>query len=92
MVHMAAFFSGMITAGFLLSGLFFARFWTRSRDPLFAAFSAAFLLLALNQALLVIANIPREEQSWTYLLRLGAFTLIAVAIVNKNARPRSDRE
>jgi len=89
---MAAFFSGMITAGFLLGALFFIRFWTRSRDLLFAAFSAAFLLLALNQTLLVIANIPREEQSWTYLLRLAAFTLIAAAIIHKNARPRSDRD
>ncbi len=89
---MAAFFSGGITAGFLLAGLFFARFWTRSRDPLFAAFTAAFWLLALNQALLIIADIPREEQSWTYLLRLAAFTLIAIAIIHKNARPRSDRD
>lgn len=87
---MAAFFSGMVTAGFMLAGLFFARFWSRSRDPLFAAFSAAFWLLALNQALLVIAGIPREEQSWTYLLRLAAFILIAVAVIQKNTRPRSD--
>jgi hypothetical protein len=87
---MAAFLSGMVTAGFLLAGLFFARFWSRSRDPLFAAFSAAFWLLALNQCLLVLAAIPREEQSWTYLLRLAAFTLIAIAIIYKNARPRSD--
>ncbi|HUN39790.1 MAG TPA: DUF5985 family protein [Acetobacteraceae bacterium] len=89
---MAAFFSGVITAGFLLGSLFFFRFWTRSRDPLFAAFAAAFLLLALNQALLVLAGIPREEQSWTYLLRLAAFTLIAAAIIHKNTRPRSGRD
>ena len=89
---MAAFFSGVVTAGYLLAGLFFARFWSRSRDPLFAAFTAAFWLLALNQILLVIADIPREEQSWTYLLRLAAFSLIAVAVVHKNARPRSGRD
>lgn len=89
---MAAFLSGMVTAGFMLAGLFFARFWTRSRDPLFAAFAAAFWLLAANQCLLVLAGIPREELSWTYLLRLAAFTLIAVAIIHKNARRRSGQD
>jgi Family of unknown function (DUF5985) len=83
------FLSGMVTAGFLLAGLFFARFWSRSRDPLFAAFSAAFWLLALNQGLLVVSGIPREELSWTYLLRLAAYSLIAVAVIAKNAGRRS---
>ena len=90
--QIAAFFSGIVTAGFLVASLFFARFWSRSRDSLFAAFCAAFLLLAINQALLVIAGIPGEEQSWPYLLRLGAFLLIAAAIIQKNAGPRSDRD
>jgi uncharacterized membrane protein len=85
---METFLAGMVTAGFLVAGLFFAKYWSRSRDPLFAAFSAAFWLLALNQFLLVLSAIPREEKSWTYLLRLAAFILIAVAILQKNARPR----
>lgn len=83
---MIAFFYGMITAGFLIAGLFFAKFWRRSRDPLFAIFALAFWLLAVNQALLML--VPREEQSWIYLLRLAAFALIAVAIVRKNAAAR----
>lgn len=82
---MANFASGLITMGFLVAGLFFLKFWSRSRDRLFLAFAAAFWLLALNQALLAIAGIPREEQSWLYLLRLAAFTLICVAIIYKNA-------
>lgn len=81
--------SGMITMGFLLSGLFFLKFWVRSRDPLFAMFAVAFWLLALNQALLTILDLPREEQSWLYLLRLAAFGLIVVAIVHKNLSRRS---
>lgn len=87
---MELFFSGMVTTGFFLAGLFFAKFWSRSRDLLFAAFAAAFWLLALNQLLLALGDIPREEQSWTFLLRLAAFTLIAVAIIHKNTRPRGD--
>jgi len=83
------FLSGMITMGFLVAALFFARFWTRSRDALFLAFSAAFCLLALNQALFTLGDVPREERSWLFLLRLAAFVLIALAILQKNARSGS---
>jgi hypothetical protein len=81
-----AFVSGLITMGFLVSGLFFIRFWARTRDALFAAFAAAFWLLAANQALLALSNLPVEERSWIYLLRLAAFILIILAIVLKNRR------
>lgn len=78
--------SGVITMGYLIAGLFFLRFWSRTRDKLFVAFACAFWLLALNQALVALAGVPREEQSWIYLLRLAAFTLIIAAIVGKNLR------
>jgi hypothetical protein len=81
---MFAFVSGLITAGFLVSGLFFIRFWTRTRDTLFLAFAAAFLLLATNQALLVVSGIQAEDQTWLYLLRLIAFALIIWGIWQKN--------
>jgi hypothetical protein len=81
-----AFLSGAITCGFLIAGLFFARFWRRTRDGLFLAFAIAFALLGLNQALLVLSGIPVEERSPLYLIRLAAFLLIIVAIVRKNAR------
>jgi hypothetical protein len=83
------FFYGLITMGCIVAGLFFAKFWRRSRDPLFAIFAVAFWLLALNQAIVVVFAIPREEQSWAYLLRLAAFALIIIAIVYKNAARRS---
>jgi hypothetical protein len=79
-----AFFSGLITMGFLIAGLFFLRFWRRSGDLLFAAFAVAFWLLATNQALLVLADVPAEERTWFYLLRLVAFGLIIAAITFKN--------
>ena len=79
-----AYVSGAITMGQLIAGLFFLRFWTRTRDRLFLAFAAAFWLLALNQGIIALAGIPREEQSWVYVLRLGAFLLIIMAIVSKN--------
>ncbi|WP_172125649.1 MULTISPECIES: DUF5985 family protein [unclassified Devosia] len=80
------FVSGLITMGFVVSGLFFLRFWVRTRQLLFAAFAAAFWLLAANQALLALSGLPAEERSWLYLLRLSAFVLIIIAIVLKNRR------
>jgi hypothetical protein len=84
------FLSGAITMGFLVCGLFFWRFWSRTRDALFLSFAVAFWLLALGQALLALTGIPVEERSWLYLIRLAAFLLIIFAILRKNlgARPK----
>jgi hypothetical protein len=78
------FISGMVAMGLLTAGLFFFRFWRRTGDGLFISFGAAFCLLSLNHVLLAAIGIPREEQSWVYLIRLAAFALIIVAIVGKN--------
>jgi Family of unknown function (DUF5985) len=78
------FISGLITMGFIIAGLFFLRFWTKTRDRLFAAFAAAFWLLAANQALVAMIDVVREERSWVYLLRVAAFALIIAAVVWKN--------
>ena len=72
--------SSSITMGYVIAGLFFLRFWARTRDSLFVTFAFAFWLLALNQLLVALSGTPREEQSWIYLLRLVAFVLIIVAI------------
>jgi hypothetical protein len=85
---MSGFLAGMITMGFLVAGLFFIRFWWRTRDSLFIAFGCAFVLLALNQAVVALALLPREEQPYVYLLRLVAFGLLIVAIVRKNMGTR----
>jgi hypothetical protein len=80
------FLAGAITFGFLIAGLFFLSFWKKTRDPLFIAFALAFWLLGLNQALIALTDIPVEERSWLYLLRLTAFGLIIVSIVMKNRK------
>ena len=77
--------SGMVTAGLVVAGVYFARFWSRSRDMLFLAFAGAFWLLALSEALVTLAREPSGDLSWYYLLRVPAFLLIAAAIVYKNA-------
>jgi hypothetical protein len=78
------FLSGAVAFGFTLAGLFFLRFWTRTHDGLFLAFAIAFALLGLVQAILALANFTTEEQSSIYLIRLGAFLLIILAILRKN--------
>lgn len=83
---MFAFVSGLITMGFIMAGLFSINFWRRTRDALFLAFAVAFWLLAANQTLLVLADIPQEEKSWLYLLRLAAFAVIIIAVAAKNRR------
>ena len=80
------FLSGAVTMGFIVAGLFFLRFWKRTHDGLFIAFALAFWLLGLGQALLSFTDVPVEERSWLYLLRLAAFSLILVSIWGKNRR------
>jgi hypothetical protein len=80
------FLSGVITMGFVVAGLFFLRFWKRTHEGLFIAFALAFWLLGLTQSLLSFTDIPIEERSWLYLLRLSAFLLILVSIWRKNRR------
>ncbi len=81
------FISGLITMGFIIAGLFFLRFWMKTRDLLFVAFAASFWLLATNQALVALIDVAREERSWIYLLRVAAFALIIAAVIWKNRGP-----
>ena len=78
------FLSGAVSLGFFICGLFFLRFWRRTHDGLFMAFALAFVLLGAGQAVLALANIPTEERSSLYLIRLAAFALILLAILRKN--------
>lgn len=82
----AAVVSGMLVAGCLVAALFFFRFWTQSRDRLFAWFAGAFGLLAIQRLALAIRVAPMEDQTVFYLLRLLAFGMIAFAIIDKNRR------
>ena len=87
------FLAGAVTLGFFVAAGFFLRFWRRTRDRLFLAFAAAFVLLAVNQALAAFLGAGDELTPYTYLLRVLGFMLILSAIVDKNVtsirRPRS---
>ena len=85
---MADFVYGALAAGYLIAGVFFLRFWTRTRERLLLIFALAFWMLALSQTLLGVLDLEREEQSWLYLIRLAAFTLIIAGIVSVNLKKR----
>lgn len=71
----------------LVAAVFFARFWRTSGDRFFGFFTAAFVLLAGNWiGVIAIGSAASESRHLVYLLRLGAFVLIVVAIVDKNRR------
>jgi hypothetical protein len=84
MTELAGFLSGWVAMAYAVAGIFFLRFWTRSRDGLFLGFAIAFILLALNQTLVGIFGDAVESQTAYYLLRLLAFLIIIFAIVRKN--------
>ena len=84
--ELVAFMGGAVIVGYLVAALFFLKFWSRTRDGLFAAFAAAFLLMAVNQAAPVLFGIPDEALGGVYLLRLAAFLLIILAILRKNLK------
>lgn len=78
------FFSGFQAAAYLVCTVFFLRFWMRAREGLFLAFAFAFLLLSLQQFLIVFLGLTEEDRGWVYVLRLVAFSAIIIAIVRKN--------
>jgi hypothetical protein len=81
---MIDFLSGVAAAGSLGVGLFFLRLWRETSDRFFGLFGFAFWVLALNWFLIVWAQPSSEHRHYFYVLRLVAFLLIIVAIVDKN--------
>ncbi|MEW5929374.1 MAG: DUF5985 family protein [Gemmatimonadota bacterium] len=81
---MSELISGAMAMAYLISGLFFLRFWKDTRDRLFLIFAVAFGLLAAQRTLLTaLADQPSAHLS-LYVVRLLAFLLIIAAIVDKN--------
>jgi hypothetical protein len=83
------FLNGAIMFGFLVAGLFFLRFHHRTRERLFAMFSAAFFVLAFERIVLAGVDPAAEFSPYIYLIRLTAYLLIIAAIVDKNRQAKS---
>jgi hypothetical protein len=81
---MNRFLLGAMMMGFLVASLFFLRFWRDTRDRLFALFSLAFLVLAVNRVGFMLTEVHNVKGDYLYGVRFLAFLLILVAIVDKN--------
>ena len=81
---MENFIYGILTAGNLVAAAFFLRFYTRTKQRLLLLFALAFLLFAMNQAILGLDFAQFEEQAHVYLLRIAGFGLIIAGIVSTN--------
>lgn len=64
--------------------VFFLRFWRQTGDRLFAVFSAAFVVFAVNRLALVLLDAESEGRTWVYALRAATFVMIAAAVLDKN--------
>ena len=81
---MNAILSGAIALGSLVVGLFFFKFWWRSRDRFFLFFALSFWIEAGNRVALGLLGGTSELAPLIYVLRVLAYGLILVAIVQKN--------
>jgi uncharacterized membrane protein len=86
---MDQFLRGAITAGCIVIGLFFLRFFRRDRDRLFLYFACAFFLLAADRFALGVASSLGANIALPYWARAFAYLLIIIAIVDKNLSRRS---
>jgi hypothetical protein len=86
------FLNGAIATCCGVAGLFFLRFWRKSHDRLFVWFALAFWVLGANRIALTFIE-EHETRTYLYVVRLIAFLMILIAIIDKNrarsAPPRS---
>ncbi len=78
------FLQGATAMGCMALAVVFLRFWQRSRDRLFAIFSLAFVVFAVNRVMLGLVVADEATEAVLYGVRALAFGLIFLAILDKN--------
>jgi hypothetical protein len=78
------FLLGILTATYLLAGLFFLRFWWFTRDSLFLAFAVFFGIQGGSSMFIVSLSHPNEGSLWIGLVRLLSILAVLGAILWKN--------
>jgi hypothetical protein len=74
----------------LANAYFFKRFHARTRDPIFAILSWAFVLMAIERLVLLITHDwSQEHRAPIFTLRLVSFVLIIVGMLAKGRRVES---
>ena len=79
-----AFMLGVIATSSVVAGVFFLKFWRKTRDSLFLAFGLAFVIEGLNRCAFLALAKPNEGNPYIYMVRLLSFLLILGAILYKN--------
>ena len=79
---------GVLAMASLIAALFFLKYWRATHERLFAFFSLAFVGMAANWTVLAIVDHPIDEarQAHAYLIRLVAYVILIVGIIDKNRR------
>ena len=78
---------GAIAMGCLVAALFFLRFWKQTRERFFLFFALAFFVEAMGRAMLGALSVSAEYEPWIYLVRVGTYVLILIAIIDYNRKP-----
>jgi quinol-cytochrome oxidoreductase complex cytochrome b subunit len=87
---MIEFLAGAVALAYCIAGIYFLRFWRKTRDRLFLSFALAFWLFAVNQAVVSLLGVTDERSGYAYILRVVGFLLILYAIVQKNLITRRE--
>lgn len=77
--------------GYVVVALFFLRFWKLSKDRLFGFFSLAFFVLGAQRLALALTTQTNEGSVLLYGIRLLAFGIILVAILDKNRSAKKEQ-
>ena len=83
----AAVFAGAIAMASLTITLFFLRFWKATHDRFFLFFALSFGLEAVSRILFLVQPLNVDDPV-VYMVRLVAYVLILIAIVDKNRQTR----
>ena len=81
---------GALAMGTIAIGVIFLRYWRDGGDRFFLYFALSFFAQAVNRVTLPLSTSPQEGMPWQYGIRLLAYLLILVAIIDKN-RPQPKR-
>lgn len=85
-MYLNAMLAGAIIMASLVVSLIFLRFWKSTRDRFFLYFAMSFVLQAMDRGVLNITSLRNEDEPVYYVVRLVAYVLILIAILEKNKK------
>lgn len=85
-----AWLSGAIFVSAMVIAMFFYRFWRHSHERLFVYFAWAFALEGTHRVLQIWPS-EHPDDPTHYLVRLAEYTLILIAIVQKNRKRKQPK-